>query len=50
MRLGSNSLVKGKLEPWTVYVGTPCKPIRKRVPPTDERRIQLKEVDWDKHF
>ena len=48
--VGSNSLVKGKLEPWTVYVGTPCKPIRKRIPPTEERNIQLQEIDWTKHF
>ena len=48
--VGSNSLVKGKLEPWTVYVGTPCKPIRKRIPPTKERNIQLQEIDWEKHF
>ena len=48
--VGSNSLVKGKLEPWTIYVGTPCKPIGKRVPPTAERTEQLQEVDWTKHF
>ena len=44
------ALVKGKLEPWTVYVGTPCKPIGKRVPPTEKRQEQLQEADWTKHF
>lgn len=48
--VGSNSLVKGRLEPWTIYAGTPCKPIRKRVPPTEERVRQLQEADWTKHF
>lgn len=44
--VGANSLVKGELEPWTVYVGTPCKPIRKRVKPTEERRRIVDEMDW----
>ncbi len=44
--VGANSLVKGELEPWTVYVGTPCKPIRKRVKPTEERRKIVDEMDW----
>ncbi len=44
--VGANSLVKGELEPWTVYVGTPCKPIRKRVKPTEERKKIVDEMDW----
>ena len=44
--VGANSLVKGELEPWTVYVGTPCKPIRKRVKPTEERRKIVDKMDW----
>lgn len=44
--VGSNSLVKGILEPWTVYVGTPCKPIRMREKPTEERKKLLETVDW----
>lgn len=48
--VGSNSLVKGKLEPWTIYAGTPCKPIRKREKPTEERMAQLQDIDWTKHF
>lgn len=48
--VGSNSLVKGRLEPWTVYVGSPCRPIKKRVPPTEERKEKLQTIDWTKHF
>lgn len=29
--LGARSVCFGKLEPWTVYVGNPCKPIRMRM-------------------
>lgn len=47
--VGANSLVKGELEPWTVYVGTPCKPIRKRVKPTEERRKIVDAMDWTSH-
>jgi acetyltransferase-like isoleucine patch superfamily enzyme len=28
--LGSNSLLKTNTEPWTVYAGSPARPIRKR--------------------
>ena len=48
--VGANALVKGKLEPWTIYVGTPCKPIGKRTPPTDERIKMAESVDWTKNF
>lgn len=48
--VGANALVKGKLEPWTIYVGTPCKAIGKRVPPTEERKDKIKAIDWDYHF
>ena len=48
--VGANSLVKGQLEPWTTYVGTPCKLIGKRIPPTEERSEMLKEVDWSNHL
>jgi putative colanic acid biosynthesis acetyltransferase WcaF len=30
--LGANSLAVKNLEPWTIYVGSPAKPIKKRVP------------------
>ena len=48
--VGVNSLVKNDLEPWTVYVGTPCKAIGKREKPTKERQIALQEVDWSNHL
>ena len=28
--LGANSLATKDLEPWTIYVGSPAKPIKKR--------------------
>lgn len=41
--VGSNSLVKGNLEPWTIYIGSPCRPIGKREKPTAERTKKLVE-------
>jgi galactoside O-acetyltransferase len=32
--VGANSLVREDLEPWTLYVGSPCRPLRAR--PRDE--------------
>ena len=49
--VGANSFVKGELEPWTVYVGSPCKAISKREPPTEERRQKIMEaIDWSNHL
>lgn len=48
--VGANSLVKGTLEPWGIYVGTPCKKIGEREKPTQERREQIEIIDWDRHF
>lgn len=45
--VGANSLVSGELEPWTIYVGTPAKPIRKREKPTEERTELISAIDWD---
>ena len=45
--LGANSLAKGELEPWTVYVGSPCRPIRKRLKPDDEKWDCIQEINWD---
>lgn len=44
--VGANSLVTKDLEPWGIYVGTPCKKIGEREKPTQERQEKLKEVDW----
>lgn len=48
--VGANSLVKGVLEPWTINVGTPCKYLRDRVPPTKERTELLEGLDWSNHL
>ena len=49
--VGANSFVKGTLEPWTIYVGNPCKPIAKRVPPTDKMKAILEaSIDWSNHL
>lgn len=44
--LGAGSFAKGELEPWTIYAGCPAKPIKKRIPPTDERR-QIVDAYYD---
>ncbi|WP_170270155.1 acyltransferase [Heliorestis acidaminivorans] len=48
--VGVNSLVKRDLEPWTVYIGSPCRAIGKREKPTEERQIALQQIDWSKHL
>lgn len=48
--VGTNSLVNKDLEPWGIYVGTPCKKIGEREKPTLERQEKLKEVNWDNHL
>lgn len=48
--VGANAFVKGELKPWTVYVGSPCKEIRKREKPTIDRQTIASSVDWSNHF
>ncbi len=48
--VGANAFVKGELEPWTIYVGSPCKPIGKREKPTDERIKLIEDIDWNTHL
>jgi len=48
--VGANSLVTKDLEPWGIYVGTPCKKIGERQKPTEERQKKLMEVDWSNHL
>lgn len=43
---GSNSLIMKDLDPWTIYVGSPCKAIGKREKPTKERQVAIRQVDW----
>lgn len=48
--VGANALVKGTLEPWTIYVGSPCKAIGKREKPTEERQKLIEQLNWDMHY
>lgn len=48
--VGVNSFVRKNLEPWTVYMGSPCKAIGKREKPTDKRSELIKKVDWSNHL
>lgn len=48
--VGANSLVNKELEPWGIYVGTPCKKIGEREKPTEERQKNLMKEDWSKHL
>ena len=49
--VGANCLVNKNLEPWGIYVGTPCKKIGMREKPADEiKQILMNEVDWTQHF
>lgn len=49
--VGANALVNKDLEPWGIYVGTPCKKIGEREKPSDEMRLKLfQSIDWSKHF
>lgn len=48
--VGSNSLVTKDLEPWGIYVGTPCKKIGEREKPSVEKLEKLNRVDWSNHL
>ena len=49
--VGANTFVRGELEPWTIYVGSPCRAVSKRTPPTEERKEKLfSAIDWSKHL
>lgn len=49
--VGANSLVTKDLEPWTVYVGSPCKKVRGRIKPPQEMTDKvMKEIDWSNHL
>lgn len=48
---GANTLINKDLEPWGIYVGSPCKKIGERKKPSQEmKEILEKEVDWTAHF
>ena len=49
--IGANALVNKDVEPWGIYVGSPCKKIGERQKPTEEMYDQLMaEFDWNPHF
>lgn len=48
--VGANSFVKGTLEPWTIYAGTPAKIIGKREKPSAEKSQRIMEIDWENHL
>lgn len=48
--VGSNSLVTKDLEPWGIYVGTPCKKIGEREKPSIDKVEKLNTVDWSNHL
>lgn len=49
--VGANSFVRGELEPWTIYAGSPCKAVSRREPPTEERKnILFSSIDWSNHL
>ena len=48
--VGANALVNKDLEPWGIYVGSPCKKIGEREKPTPERQEIIKEINWENHL
>ena len=49
--VGANSLVTKDLKPWTIYVGSPCKELKKRSKPSDDIRKKLfNKVDWSNNL
>ena len=48
--VGSNAFVNKDLEPWGIYVGTPCKKIGERQRPTEERKKVIEFMDWTPNF
>lgn len=48
--VGANSLVTKDLEPWGIYVGSPCKKIAEREKPTAEMKKKLDTIDWTRKF
>ena len=48
---GANCLVNKDLEPWGIYVGTPCKKIGERKKPSEELRKKLFDtINWNNHL
>lgn len=48
---GANCLVNKDLEPWGIYVGTPCRKIGVRQKPHEDLKNKLyEEIDWGRHL
>ena len=45
--VGANSFVKGELEPWIIYAGSPCRPVGVREKPTPERARKIESINWE---
>ena len=50
--VGANSVVtKDLVEPWSIYLGSPCRKIRDRVRPSEEvTRKLFEEENWENHL
>lgn len=49
--VGSNCFVNKDLEPWGIYVGSPCKKVGERKKPTEEMKKKVLEgIDWTKRY
>src|SRR5690606_4622792 len=51
--IGANSLVKDDCEPWTIYVGSPAKPIRSRESETIlrmEAQLRIELYDENQNY
>lgn len=48
--VGANAFVNKNLDPWGIYVGSPCKKIGDRRKPSKECEEILKKLNWEKHF
>ncbi len=48
--VGANSFVKGELEAWGIYVGSPCRKIGVRKQPSEEASKIKNSVSWDEHL
>lgn len=49
--IGANALVNKDVDPWGIYVGSPCRKIGERQKPSYEMYQHLmKEFDWSNHI
>ena len=48
--IGANSFVRGEVEAWSVYAGTPAKPVSTRKPFTEKVRDEIQKMNWKKNY